>query len=162
MLQTNNNNFHNGLYIYGKEFSESILKKISNPFLTDKLFYADCTYYDASIFINGICNIFAFALYKKFKKFKYEICKIVDYTGRDLHWFCISYYKGKKVYIDVRGATTDYEEFAWQFHSSKDPIPEVVEYKNIDILDFEDEYGEIGLKFANAIIEKQKEYYLFN
>lgn len=151
---SNNDNFHTGFYILGKENVNDYLKKIDNPFFTEEL--DDCPYYDASIFLHGICHIFAYALHKIFG---YEIYEILSSDRKTIHWFCLSCYQKKKVYVDIRGATTDYEEFLAEFQPwiGQDSI--VNHYKKMNDMDFKDDWEDIGLKFAREIIAKNFDYY---
>lgn len=158
MKKTDSYNMHNGFYIMQKENIKSELEKICNPFLTEELENADCVYYDAYIFLKGICHIFAFALHEIFG---YEIYEVRSNDNGTNHWFCQSYYQGKKIYIDVRGATTDYEEFLEEFQPLMGKKPIINLYENINPLDFKDEWEDNGIKFAKDIILKYYEYYLF-
>ena len=76
------------------------------------------------------------------------------------HWFCISKYNGKEVYIDVRGMTTDYEELlqAFQPEIGSNPSRRIIE----DLSEYNDEWEERPLKFANEVISKYYNYYSLN
>lgn len=152
MIQTNNGNFHKGFYENGKENIRTQLQKIKNLNLTEELENMECVYYDADIFLHGICHIFAFVLHQKFG---YDIFELKNETM--IHWCCISDYNGKETYIDVRGATTDYDEFLWEFQTYNEQKPSKT--KIINLTDYDDEWEEVGLKFANEIITKYYDYY---
>lgn len=99
MRQFESDNLHNGFYIARKENIKLELEKINNPYLTEELENADCTYYNAYIFLKGICHIFAFALHEIFG---YEIYEAISKDGKTNHWFCQFDYQGK-MYISMLG-----------------------------------------------------------
>lgn len=68
--------------------------------------------------------------------------------------------KEKKLYIDVRGATTDYNEFLAEFQPNmgEHPLEKIIAEK--DLIDINDDFeDEEQLKFADDIIERYYNYY---
>lgn len=153
--QTNNNYFHKGFYENGKDNIRTQLEKIRsiNPAKVFK--NGDCIYYEANNFLHGICHIFAYVLHQKFG---YDILELRSQSGTMVHWCCISEYSGKEIYIDVRGATTDYDEFLWEFQPDIGKAPSKT--KITDLADYWEEWKEEEqLKFADEIITKYYNYY---
>ena len=146
--------FQNGFYINKKEDVINILQKIKSNKPVNN---SDNIYYNAHLFLHGICHVFAYALHLKYG---YQILELKNETGSMVHWCCISKYKGKKVYIDVRGITSDYNEFIDEFQPDigERPIQNIITNLN----NYEDEWDAEQLVFANEIISKYKHYYLFN
>ena len=155
-----NNHFHNGHYLISEEQRILVNQSLQKVVFDEMLFrqedgcLCECPFTDASVFLHGACNIFAFALHLMFG---YQIFKLVSGNGNPLHWFAIQQYKDKDVYIDVRGATTDKEEF----------IIEVIDlekdYRNekIDSIEecFDSEWKYTSLNFAKHIISESECYY---
>ena len=103
---------------------------------------------DGRCFLDGICHIFAQALYDSFKSNGYVMKKAQDET----HIFCIKDYKNKRYYIDVRGATSDERAFFSGRYSSID-IDKIEDYEgwNTNKEEPQELYG-----FAKAIIDDVK------
>lgn len=109
-------------------------------------------YYDAEIFLNGSCQLFSYAL---MKKFGYAPYKIKD--KNHVHYFCQASYQKKRVYIDVRGMTSDFGEFLQSSCISADEAITITPQEISDDELFEIEQDKIwGLPFAKAIIERDK------
>lgn len=151
IIQSNNDNFHKGFYENGKENIRTQLLKIEDSNSKEEFKRINCCY-NAEMFLHGICHIFAFALHQEFG---YDIFELE--SGTTVHWCCISDYNGKEIYIDVRGATTDFDEFWWEFQTDIGKNPS--RNKIINLTDFADEWEEVELKFANEIITKYYNYY---
>lgn len=114
----------------------------------------ECPYEDAMIFLDGACDCFAEALHIIFGYDIYESIK-----GRK-HWFCICSYKGRNLYIDVRGATSDFAMFSARYGFQKNEI----QLLNASSEFYNDDIGEqttTGFRFAYAIIENNPHYYGF-
>lgn len=155
--------FHTGYYCkVNKEHwnIEEFLKKALNPqFIDNEDETADAQniYYDASIFIKGSCHLFSLALHKEFGYDTFEIRK-----GASCHFFCQTTYQGKSIYIDVRGATTGWEEFLsgvlGDFHDQAEITHQDIE-EIAKLNDPDDLYAEDGLAFAKYLIHEHPEYY---
>lgn len=159
MIQSSDGNFHKGFYESCKENNMAQLLNIrsNNPAEISKT--GECFYYYAENFLHSICHIFAYVLHQKFG---YDILELQDESGCMVHWCCVSDYKGRELYIDVRGATTDYYEFLSEFQPSigKNPLKRKINEK--DLVDYADEWIEEGqIRFANEIIEKYYNYYSY-
>lgn len=113
-------------------------------------------YSNASVFIQGSCQLFSLALHEEFGFEAYEI-----HIGGSFHCFCQSNYNGTRVYIDVRGATTDFREFLMG-----SPLPIGIRHsicirrQNLE----EDKklsgkFDAEGLAFAKYLIHKNPKYY---
>ena len=114
----------------------------------------ECPYDDASVFLHGSCDLFTWKLHKKYG---YERYKAVDKNGNLIHSFGKSTYQGKEVYIDVRGATTNFDRFFSEFKTSS--CEEVHFCKDMEIPCNGHEYYDIGLRFAQDIIRNYSTYY---
>ena len=114
----------------------------------------DFPYDNAHVFLMGSCQLFALALHKKFG---YRIYVIMQ--DKPLHWFCRFCYEGRYIYVDVRGATSDFEEFKAGIVEWKN-APYCICSSNInEDEELNEEWAEEGLLFANKIIEQFPEYY---
>ena len=67
---------------------------------------------NALTFLHGYCNSFACELSKIYG---YRIEEIRNYDNMLVHAYCIGNLNGKVAYIDIRGITTDAEEFFEEF-----------------------------------------------
>lgn len=110
---------------------------------------------NAHDFLMGACNLFALALHKKFGYKVYTI----KHENQIYHYFCITYSKGHKIFIDVRGMTSNFEDFMLGVL-----LPQNSEYfiHKIEINEDEElseKWAKEGLLFANAIISKFPEFY---
>ena len=117
-------------------------------------------YCTANQLLRGSCHIFSLALEKVFGYTPYII---EGKNQKSFHSFCQSYNPQKHIwyYIDARGVTTSFDEFmdvAREFVSDEYTIRKMNE-EDIMELKKDDNYYEIALNFAVAVIEKYKEYY---
>ena len=108
-------------------------------------------YDDADDFLQGACQLFAYALKEAFE---YKVYKIQ--SGTSFHIFCKS--DDGRVYIDVRGKTVSFKEFVQGLFSIKTEIDNSEEYKFIES-DFNQPFYDVGLMFAEAIIQDDLERY---
>lgn len=156
-------NFHTGYYCKVSRERWDInefLKEAQNPqFVDPEDDSSDFhnVYGDASIFIQGACHLFSLALHQEFDYDAFEIRK-----GTPCHFFCRATYQGAPIYIDVRGATTSWEEFLSgtfaDFHDYDEIVPQnIKETAKLD--DPDDLYTEDGLAFAKYLLHKNPEYY---
>lgn len=112
-------------------------------------------YSDAAVFLHGSCQLFSLALHKEFGFEAYEI-----HCGSSFHCFCQTNYKGTRVYIDVRGATTNFREFL-----IGSPLSSTAACYSICAQDLEEDgqlkgkFDAEGLAFAKYLIHKNPEYY---
>ena len=136
------------------------LEKIPNPQFVDpeddsSEFHN--VYEVASIFLQGSCHLFSLALHQEFGYNAFEIRK-----GMDCHFFCKATYMGEPIYIDIRGATTSWEEFLSgtyaDFHDYDEIIPPDIE-ETAKLDDPDDLYAEDGLAFAKYLIHEHPEHY---
>ena len=147
------NQFCKGFYSSKTEIKK-ILYEVKSQKLNSTLMNVD---YNAEIFLHGFCHIFAYALHKKYG---YKIFEFKNPSGTMIHWCCIKKYKGYKLFIDVRGITSNYNEFLDEFQPDMGECPTI---KNIvNLSKYNDEWEEKWVDFANEIIEKYPEYYFLN
>ena len=106
---------------------------------------------NADIFRQGVCQLFAYALNKKYK---YPVFKIT--VNGAFHIFCKA--EDGKFYIDVRGITSDFDEFIKGINVSYTSVDSSEPYSFKDE-DLTKEYHDIGLQFARAIIEADEARY---
>ena len=157
--------FHTGYHTGPSEtYAEmsSILSQVKNDDFTDN---SDVEldrynfYKDASIFLQGACHLFSLALHQEFGFEAYRIR-----FERSIHYFCISTYNGRKVYIDIRGATTNFQEFVSgtmlpnRACSDYEFTPQNIE-EDAKLEDEDDYFAEEGLAFAKKLIQEHPEHY---
>lgn len=155
--------FHAGHYCkLSKEHwnIEDLLKEAKNPQFVDnedESEDAQNIYYDASIFLQGACHLFSLALHQEFGYNAFAIRKRTS-----CHFFCQATYQGVPVYIDVRGATTSWEEFfsglLGDFHDQAEITSQDIE-ETAKLDDPDDLYAADGLAFAKHLIHEHPEYY---
>lgn len=139
---------------------DECLFKIPNPQFVDPeddLSEFHNVYEVASIFLQGACHIFSLALHQEFGYDEFEIRK-----GTSCHCFCRATYQGRPIYIDIRGATTSWEEFLAgtfaDFHHYDEIVPQDIE-ETAKLDDPDDLYAADGLAFAKHLIHEHPEYY---
>lgn len=117
-------------------------------------------YSDASVFLQGSCQLFAHCLHNKFGYKIYSIrCR--DYFG--LHIFCKSEIYGKEAYIDIRGITSDFNSFCDGLTGKDYSIDAIIPYEDSFESDIrEDKGAEFGYRFAKCIVERCPERYDVN
>lgn len=151
--------FHTGCYnevnFVTHETMNACLSHIRNEevdFTTEEMI--ECIYYNASIFLQGSCQLFSLALHQEFG---YEVRTIS--SGRAFHCYCITERHGKIVYIDVRGATTSFTEFVAGTMlidlDNFDTTPRDIE----EDARLDEEDDDIGFAFAKYIIREYRERY---
>lgn len=117
---------------------------------------------DASYFLQGCCDLFAVALHRRFG---YPVFVVRNDGG--FHEFCETIFEGKTVYVDVRGMTTDWNEFRksvyWQFEEGESFI-EPVEIPGDYLSSIRDDlrndvFDRTRFDFAERIIEQNIQRY---
>ena len=73
-------------------------------------------------FLHGYCEHFSFRLLVDYGLERYSFFNPAD-QERFVHAFNIAVYDGVKYYVDIRGATADFREFAKEF-MNEDQIPD--------------------------------------
>ena len=106
---------------------------------------------DADDFRHGACQLFAYALKEAFG---YKVYKIQ--SNKSFHIFCKS--DDGRVYIDVRGKTSSFEEFVQELFLINSEIDNSEEYQFIEA-DFNQPFHDVGLLFAEAIIRNDPKRY---
>lgn len=101
-------------------------------------------FYNADVFRQGVCQLFAYALNQKFGYMVYEI-KVAG----AFHIFCKTL---DNQYVDVRGMTPSFSEFICGLELPHIDNDTSVSYSFSDG-DFNGDYHDIALIFANALIE---------
>lgn len=162
MVSFGNGDFHKGLFIncrFSEDFERELKKVV---FDTCEIIPCDadlpCPYEDSSaqIFLHGSCDLFAKQLRERYRD--YDIYEILDKQGRTIHWYAQTSYHGKPVYIDVRGATTDFEEFLYEFKFSVGVDYEIYQ-RNGDTSHTAEDWVETGIRFAKSVIDANPGYY---
>ena len=116
----------------------------------------DYRYETSDVFLHGSCQLFSLALHKRFGYDAYKI----TWDGKHIHYFCMIDFGKTKIYVDVRGMTTNFDEFVATFYPGLLHIPYSIEPQ--DITEDEDLSAEgdiTGYAFANEIIERYPNYY---
>ena len=150
--------FHNGHYVRAN--IDQSLKEVRNSkhgeIECDDEDAADYQYETADIFLHGSCQLFSLALHKNFGYNAYKI----TWEGRHIHYFCMIDLGKHKIYIDVRGMTTDFNEFVLTFCPGLLHSPYSIEPQNIAEDERLNNEGDLtGYAFANEIIEKCPSFY---
>lgn len=129
------------------------LSQVKNSLLNnDEL--SECPYDAADIFLQGSCQMFSLVLNREFHYPAYKIS-----FGRSFHCFCMEIKNGVKIYIDVRGATDDFEEFIRDTYLPNN-AQYIIELQNLEEdSKLQEEYDEIGMAFAQEIVTKYRDYY---
>lgn len=115
-------------------------------------------YSSAHELLRGSCHIFALGLEKVFGYTPYII---EGKNGRGFHSFCQVYNRRTWLYIDARGMTSSFDEFmdvAKEFVTDEYTIRPVAA-TDIDEWKKDDEYYDLALEFAVALIKKYSDYY---
>ncbi len=145
-----------GYYLKGYHKLRCIENKQYEEINLENFEDGDNPYDDAWIFLHGSCQLFALALQRKYG---YLAVNLQINGNSNAHYFCQSSYKGKTVYIDVRGITTDLNDVISEF-IYKDYDYKIIKYNfGEERLSKADEHG---LKFAEQIIEDNPEFYDVN
>ena len=143
------------LYLLNFTSMEKELQEIDFDNLYRTKIEGDCPYCNAHDFLMGSCELFALALSKKYG---YQVYEIVQ-DDKMIHSFCIAIYKGVKLYIDVRGITSNYKEFLLGVRINK-KNSFVIQKRNIeDDKLLKGEWDKEGYGFAVAIINNFPQYY---
>lgn len=159
MQKTEGSCYHKGHYTNTDVGVQKSLIAIKNPdwnFNDEENDEPGFAYEDADVFWMGACNLFSLAVNRELGYCAYEI------RGRDnrlIHSFCLSEYKGQKAMIDVRGVTTDIQEFWTRFCVF--PGEQVRIQKQDTESDYvmltEDE--QFGFRFATRVLNQNRDYY---
>lgn len=108
----------------------------------------------------GSCHLFALTLKNVFGYTPYII---EGKTGGGFHAFCQIYTRKRWFYVDARGITSCFNEFmdvAKTFVSDEYTIRQVTS-KDIEEWESDEKYLEEALAFAEAVILKYRECYVF-
>ena len=151
--------FHNGHYLSAN--IDQSLTEIRNSkyseIKSDDEATIDYHYETADIFLHGSCQLFSLALHKSFGYNAYKI----TWKGRHIHYFCMIDLGKHKIYIDVRGMTTDFNEFVLTFCPGLLHSPYSIEPQNIAEDEILNDEGDVtGYAFANEIIERYPSFYV--
>ena len=149
--------YHKGFY-NDKEPAESLEKINYTDFFEDPK-DEEFPYDSARQFLNGSCNIFSLSLKKILNYTPYII---EGRNGICFHSFCQIYRECKWYYVDARGITTNFEEF---INIPNTPIFDEFIIRPVNSDDIEDwesnfDYNKEAYAFAEAVIEKFREYYI--
>lgn len=160
----NNGNFeefisgevHKGFYKNGNP-ATALSKILYSDFFVEP--EGDFPYDSARELLYGSCDSFALALKKLLN---YSPYIINETTGRGFHAFCQIYKEKKWYFVDARGVTTSFSEFTGGISRFVEGEFIIRPVGDDDIMNWKsyNEYSDDGLKFAEAFIEKYKEYYL--
>lgn len=115
-------------------------------------------YYSARELLCGSCNHFVVLLQKIFNYTPYIV---EGRNERGFHAFCQVYKNWKWYYVDARGITSDFNEFmeiAKRFVTDEYIVRPVMP-KDIEEWESDSAYNKEAYAFAEAVIEKYKEYY---
>lgn len=150
--------FHNGHYL-SADIDQS-LKEVRNgkysEIKCDDEAAIDYHYETADIFLHGSCQLFSLALHKCFGYDAYKI----TWEGQHIHYFCMIDLGKNKIYIDVRGMTTDFNKFVLTFCPGLLHSPYSIEPQNIAEDEMLNDEGDVtGYAFANEIIERYLNFY---
>lgn len=151
MKQLGNGHLCSGFYEMGGTDITKVLDGISFP----EHEIDDCPFYGPYIFLQGACDLFAYALAKRFG---YEMCEVKNSDGGHPHYFGRVNRQGQTFYIDIRGMTTDYDLFlSGLAYPLDDPLPPLV--VTDDEVDFDYEWTNLGIEIALRFIDEHSEFY---
>lgn len=126
---------------FSKQLADSkSVKNLEGLLEKDEHFIFD----NADIFRQGVCQLFAYALQQKFGYKVYEIR-----AGTAFHIFCKTL---DNQYVDVRGMTPSFSEFICGLNIPHIDNDTSVAY-SFPNSDFNGDYHNVALVFANALIE---------
>lgn len=96
-------------------------------------------------YLHGHCDLFAYALYERYSLPLYEIRN----NKNDLvHCFAITETSSGKMFVDVRGATTDYFEFVDDFEDFIEDVADFSTYR-IDFIDPQSSFFSVAIPDEN-------------
>lgn len=131
------------------------LEKIVNPKWFPNIDESKCEYSDAKVFLQGSCQLFAYALNEKFG---YNIVEIKQ--GISCHYFCTLYRNGTHFLADVRGITSDRAIFFSGLSYITDSACVYIEHSKEELLsELREDGAGFGYCFAKYIIERFPERY---
>lgn len=148
--------WHKGFYN-----DDDIMESLCRIRYTDFFEYPDddeFPYDSAHSLLRGSCNHFAVALQNVLGYTPYII------EGKDcksFHAFCQIYKRRKWYYVDARGITSSFDEFmtvASEFVSGEYTIREAIS-QIVEDWESGSNYNEEAYAFAEAVIDKYREYY---
>jgi hypothetical protein len=115
--------------------------------------------WSAWLLLNGCCNIFATELRKALG---YEVFIIEQINKKGFHVFCQACMDNDWYYIDVRGVTTNFDEFlkGIRMFIKSEFIVRKVTSKDIATWDEFNDEKDIAIELSQAIIRKYKNYYM--
>ena len=109
------------------QYDDLLIEKLGTADVDDIVAENDTAFAfeDADDFRQGACQLFAYALKETFG---YKVYKIQ--SGKSFHIFCKS--DDGRVYIDVRGKTSSFEEFVQELFLINSEIDNSEEYQFIE------------------------------
>jgi len=161
LIQSENGEYYSGHYCKSKEMRISVeesLKKVKFDTCLELLpedGSFPCPYENAYDFLQGACNLFIVPL---FQMYEYDVFEIIDENGETIHWYASTQHQGIRLYIDVRGATSDFEKFIFPFSQKIKMEYSVIQRQGEDLL-FKEDWSDTGELFAYSIIGTYEEYY---
>lgn len=154
-----NNTFRKGFYLNDPEDMQTALLNLRN----DKWNFQDHendlpghAYENADAFLHGSCWLFSLVLHEKTNM---DALELRGADNRLIHAFCIFPFGDATAFVDVRGITTDFDEFIFPFFIYPNEKVKFVpqntahDYESMTI----DE--KIGYEFALAVYSKNSTYY---
>lgn len=138
-----------------KYLTKNQLEKIKNPNWFSNIEEYKYEYSDARVFLQGSCQLFAYALNEKYG---YDIVEIKQ--GTSLHYCCTLYQNGTQFWVDVRGATSDRTIFIGGLKYITEGSCTYIEHNSEEVqAELKDDGAEFGYSFAKYIIEQCPERY---
>ena len=128
------------------------LAGIVNPEITESMVEDDedgrGVFETADVFRMGRCDIFSIALSREFGYAAYKIGETEDGLT---HSFCVTFVENQMLFVDIRGMTTDLEQFCSGFVFETGAVLTrqdiEKEYRQLD------DAGRFGYRFAERIID---------
>lgn len=144
-----------GCFANKAELVDELLEKIENPNWHIELNEEDGNYSDATIFLQGSCQLFAYALNEYFD---YDIVEIRQAKGN--HYYCQTSTNGVTTYIDVRGMTTNWEDFIIGIKYIKEEAYILVEHSKDELkAELQEAGASFGYDFAKYILSNYSHCY---
>lgn len=152
MSETNNElekKLPTGFFVIGENCLQDIKNRNYETTTLDNFEDEYNLYENAEIFLKGSCQLFALALHEKYG---YSALRLQTETNINAHFFCQVNYKGKDIYIDVRGMTINLNDIISMYISDEDYKIVSYDFTDEKILNKDEKHGH---EFAKHVINIQ-------
>lgn len=146
-------------YYAQKELSiDNFLELIKNPLWEENIDTMEEMYNNAQVFFNGSCHLFAYALNTIYGYNIIESRSLI--CEAQCHYFCSTNIEDQILYLDVRGATTNRDEFFRGLGYKNEKEYKLITHSQIELdRDLFEDGAKFGYNFAKYIIQTCPQYY---